>query len=201
MTHKPHRHLVPWSIQSRPTAELDQLLASGSYFARIIPSVSPNEYPAGIQPNRDFQEAPQDEDQAELIGDPRVGFDFLSGKTSVTHAALDYGWMCGYWKKTGASKLAELYDVCMDYELCGLPWLEYSARHPRAKSFLANLAKLYKGGFANDQLPLAQPIKDESERAAAALKAAGGSEQFLKLAAERKSKLGNNLLPAEASKQ
>ena len=382
------KRLVPWSIQSRPAAELDQLLASGSYFARIIPSPAPNEYPAGIQANRDFQEAPENEDLAELIGDPRIGFDFLSGKTSSPHENLiakteletlvnltvwlrdnvahgpmddkqlervagqhwlderlhafpggklaiaiqgchsatklmvdlarsvnipllsvrsldgekgdkachffsrthgglvygwggptprivyhtdmiyaragkicfpldvrtgellpaaqadqryfdacwlspamlskagfvfhlervvpekgfghtsrhkhedrqDYGWMCGYWKKEGASNLAELYDVCMDYELCGLPWVEHCAKFPRARSFLASLVKSHKGGFADDELPLALPIKDESERVAAVLKAAGGSEPFLKLAAEHKSKLGSNLLPPVASR-
>jgi hypothetical protein len=81
-------HLVPWSIQARPPIELDQLLASSSYFARLGVSKSANQYPAGIQANRDFTETPEDSGLGEWIGDPRVGYDFLSGKLSSTHQRL-----------------------------------------------------------------------------------------------------------------
>ncbi|MGA2497648.1 MAG: hypothetical protein ABSH20_07890 [Tepidisphaeraceae bacterium] len=80
--------LVPWSIQGLPPAELEHLLASSSYFARIGTCTGGNTYPAGIQPNRDFQEVPEDGGLGEWIGDPRVGYDFLSGKTSTAHTKL-----------------------------------------------------------------------------------------------------------------
>ena len=82
------KRLVPWSIQSRPAVELDELLNSSRYFARILPSKESQQYPAGIQPNRDFQEAPENDALGELNGDPRIAFDFVSGKTSATHKSL-----------------------------------------------------------------------------------------------------------------
>ena len=81
------RHLVPWSIQSRPGVELDELLNSNAYFARIGPSQG-NTYPAGIQAGRDFTDPPENEALGELISDPRIGYDFLSGKTSSAHKSL-----------------------------------------------------------------------------------------------------------------
>ncbi len=80
-------HLVPWSLQNRPAGELDELLNSNAYFSRIGPSTG-NTYPAGIQADRDFMEVPENDALGELIGDPRVGYDFLSGKTSATHKSL-----------------------------------------------------------------------------------------------------------------
>jgi len=47
------KHLVPWSIAARPSEELDVLLCSERYCARIVPSVAHQLYPAGIMPNRD----------------------------------------------------------------------------------------------------------------------------------------------------
>ena len=41
------RHLVPWSIQALPAGQMDELLNSSAYFARIGPSKG-NTYPAGI---------------------------------------------------------------------------------------------------------------------------------------------------------
>ncbi len=80
------RHLVPWSIQGRPGMELDQLLASSSYVSRIIPSS--NTYPDGIKAHRDFQNVPANESLGELNSDPRIGYDFLSGKTSASHKSI-----------------------------------------------------------------------------------------------------------------
>ena len=82
-----NRHLVPWSIQSRPGPELDMLLASSSYCARIKPA-SNNTYPAAIRAGRDFMELPEHDQLGDLNGDPRIGFDFLTGKTSATHRSL-----------------------------------------------------------------------------------------------------------------
>ena len=82
------QHLVPWSIQSDPTVELDELLGSSSYFARIARSSGGNQYPAGIQANRDFAETPENNGLGELNGDPRIGYDLLSGKRSATHKSL-----------------------------------------------------------------------------------------------------------------
>ena len=79
--------LVPWSIASRPATELDVLLAGECYFSRIKPSASAN-YPADIQANLDFQETPENSALGELNGDPRIGYDFLAGKTSATHKRL-----------------------------------------------------------------------------------------------------------------
>jgi hypothetical protein len=81
------RRLVPWSIQERPGAELDALLAGAGYVARIGPSTG-NTYPAGIQSGRDFTEAPENTGLGELNGDPRAGYDFVSGKTSASHKRL-----------------------------------------------------------------------------------------------------------------
>lgn len=82
-----NRHLVPWSIQSRPGAELDMLLASSSYCARIKPAPN-NDYPAAIRAGRDFMELPEHDQLGDLNSDPRIGFDFLTGKTSATHRNL-----------------------------------------------------------------------------------------------------------------
>ena len=82
------QHLVPWSIQSRPAVELDMLLASASYFSRIGKSKQPNQYPKGIEPGRDFRETPEDDQLGEWLGDPRVGYDFLAGKTSSARQKL-----------------------------------------------------------------------------------------------------------------
>ena len=81
------RHLVPWSIQALPAGQMDELLNSSAYFARIGPSKG-NTYPAGIQAGRDFTDPPENDTLGELIGDPRIGYDFLSGKTSATHKSL-----------------------------------------------------------------------------------------------------------------
>jgi hypothetical protein len=79
--------LVPWSIASRSATELDVLLAGEHYFSRIKPSAA-TDYPVGIQANRDFKETPENDALGELNGDPRVGYDFLSGKTSITNKRL-----------------------------------------------------------------------------------------------------------------
>jgi hypothetical protein len=80
------RHLVPWSIERRPAVELDQLLAGASYFARIKPSK--RTLPPDIQADRDFMQRPENVLTGELNSDPRIGFDFVTGKTSMTHATL-----------------------------------------------------------------------------------------------------------------
>jgi hypothetical protein len=81
------RRLVPWSIQALPAGQMDELLNSSAYFARIGPSKG-NTYPAGIQAGRDFTDPPENDGLGELIGDPRIGYDFVSGKTSATHKSL-----------------------------------------------------------------------------------------------------------------
>jgi hypothetical protein len=81
-----YKHLVPWTLKDFPEIQLEELLQSSSYVARIKPS--PNQYPEGIQPNRDFQEAPENEGLGELNGDPRIGYLFLNGKTSRRHRNL-----------------------------------------------------------------------------------------------------------------
>ena len=79
--------LVPWSIVSRPAEELDVLLAGDRYVSRILPSAT-TQYPPAIKPNRDFGETPENDALGELNGDPRIGFDFLSGKTSASRRTL-----------------------------------------------------------------------------------------------------------------
>ena len=80
------RHLVPWSIEHHPAVELDQLLAGASYFARIKPSKRTP--PPDIKADRDFMQRPENVLTGELNSDPRIGFEFVTGKTSVTHATL-----------------------------------------------------------------------------------------------------------------
>ena len=82
-----NKHLVPWSIKERPAVELDVLLASKSYFSRILPAAK-RKYPPGIEANRDFQETSENYSLGEWLGDPRVGYDFLAGKTSAAHRNL-----------------------------------------------------------------------------------------------------------------
>ena len=82
-----NRHLVPWSIQARSVPELDMLLASSGYCARIKPAPN-NEYPSSIRAGRDFIELPEHDQLGDLNGDPRIGFDFLTGKTSATRRNL-----------------------------------------------------------------------------------------------------------------
>ena len=81
-----YKHFVPWSLKDFPGVQLEELLQSSSYVARIKPSS--NQYPEGIQPNRDFQEAPENDGLGELNGDPRTGYLFLNGKTSKVHRNL-----------------------------------------------------------------------------------------------------------------
>ncbi|MBF0547650.1 MAG: hypothetical protein HQM08_24635 [Candidatus Riflebacteria bacterium] len=78
---------VPWSITSLPPVQLKLLLSSDSYFARIAPSKT-NTYPTGIQADRDFADVPENDNQGEANSDPRIGFDFVSGKTSGSHRSL-----------------------------------------------------------------------------------------------------------------
>ncbi len=78
---------VPWSIATRPGAELDELLGGGAYVARIAHSTG-NTYPEGIVPGRDFAETAANNALGELNGDPRIGYDFASGKTSLSHRRL-----------------------------------------------------------------------------------------------------------------
>ncbi len=80
-------HLVPWSIQSHPPAELEALLSSNSYFARIRPAEN-RTYPPGIAANHDFQEAAPDWSLGELTGDPLITYDFVTGRTSATHQSM-----------------------------------------------------------------------------------------------------------------
>jgi hypothetical protein len=79
-------HFVPWSIEKRPAVELDQLLRSSSYFSRIKPSN--RKLPKEIEADRDFLNTPENALDAVMIGDPRVGFDFVTGKSSSTHEKL-----------------------------------------------------------------------------------------------------------------
>jgi hypothetical protein len=81
-----HR-LVPWSLMTRPPAELAVLFSSTSYHS-IIGKSANTSYPSGIQPGRDFMEAPENNALAEFNGDPRTGFNFLTGKTSTSHTSL-----------------------------------------------------------------------------------------------------------------
>lgn len=78
--------LVPWKIENRPADELDELLNSTSYFSMIRPS-SKSE-PAGIAPLRDLQDTPENDGLQEYISDPRIGYEFLSGKTSTKQRSL-----------------------------------------------------------------------------------------------------------------
>jgi hypothetical protein len=81
-----HR-LVPWSLTTRPPAELAVFFSSTSYHS-IIGKSANTSYPSGIQPGRDFMEAPENNALAEFNGDPRTGFNFLTGKTSTSHKSL-----------------------------------------------------------------------------------------------------------------
>jgi|GEM_PF-814126 hypothetical protein len=75
-------HLVPWSVASRPPAELAVLFSSDSYHS-IIKPVQGKHYPSDIQAGRDFRETPENSGNGELNGDPRVGYRFLTGQTST----------------------------------------------------------------------------------------------------------------------
>ncbi len=79
-------HLVAWSIADRPAVELDRLLASTGYVARIKPTT--RKYPDGIEANRDFQDLPENIALGEYISDPRIGYDFVTGKTSASGRSL-----------------------------------------------------------------------------------------------------------------
>src|SRR5215471_5160462 len=79
-------HLVPWSIADRPSVELERLLASTGYVARIKPSS--RKYPDGIEANRDFQDLPENIALGEYLSDPRIGYDFVTGKTSASGTSL-----------------------------------------------------------------------------------------------------------------
>jgi hypothetical protein len=80
------RRLVPWSITARSGPELDELLSSDRYHSRIAPSKE--SYPQGIQPNSAFQQPPRISDGWDTVCDPRIGFDFLSGKNASDHLSL-----------------------------------------------------------------------------------------------------------------
>jgi len=376
------KHLVPWSIQNRPAVELDVLLASPAYFARIRPSAR-TDYPAGIKASRDFTEAPENHGLGEWLGDPRIGYDFLAGKTSTSHKRLigkteietlvnltvwmrdnldhgplddkkieraksqrwlddrlrafpgqrtaiaiegchsaakrmvdlarsvnvpllnvqsqedekadsrshffnrshggllygwggaeprilwhtdtlyaragricfpiddktgtllspeqadqryfdetwvspetlaksgfvyhlervvpekgfghnsrgkyedrfDYGWMIGYFKKKGSSKLDLLFDIVLDANLCSYTLLERQAKHPGLDGSLVGRIKQYLGDFTEDEVPLLKSAKEQSDRAATALKAIGGPEKFAVLLEQLKAARGQNLLP------
>ena len=82
------KHLVPWSITEHPADEIDELVGPFAYCARIVPCKAPPKYPPGIQANRDFQAAPENSSLVEYLGDPRVGYEFLSGKASASHQNL-----------------------------------------------------------------------------------------------------------------
>ncbi|HEY2433992.1 MAG TPA: hypothetical protein VGI12_15060 [Vicinamibacterales bacterium] len=79
-------HLVPWSIADRPAVEVDRLLASTGYVARLKPTS--RTYPDGIEANRDFQDLPENIALGEYLSDPRIGFDFVTGKTSASGRSL-----------------------------------------------------------------------------------------------------------------
>ncbi|HVS69847.1 MAG TPA: hypothetical protein VHQ47_01175 [Phycisphaerae bacterium] len=78
--------LVPWKVEDLPADELDALVSAESYFAMIKPTGQA--LPAGIQARRDFQDVSENEWLGEYISDPRIGYEFLSGKTSTTGRSL-----------------------------------------------------------------------------------------------------------------
>jgi hypothetical protein len=74
-------NLVPWQIDKLPADEIDELVCSVNYFAMINPSSAT--LPAGIQARRDLQDLTENNGLEEYLSDPRIGYEFLSGKTTV----------------------------------------------------------------------------------------------------------------------
>lgn len=85
--HVEFSHLVPWSVITRPAVELAVLFSSASYHSIILPSQTVG-YPAGIQAGQDFQGTPENHNMGELNGDPRIGYFFLTGRTSASRQSL-----------------------------------------------------------------------------------------------------------------
>lgn len=95
---------VPWSIFALPPDELAQFTSSDRYQSRIVPIYTPHSveeeesyyrtqgYPEHIRPNRDFQ-LPFRINNLEsrgigLLGDPRDGFNFMTGRNSTAGTSL-----------------------------------------------------------------------------------------------------------------
>jgi hypothetical protein len=78
--------LVPWKLEDHPVDEIDQLLCSTAYFSMIRPST--RSLPAGIAAMHDLQDVPEVDGLGEYISDPRIGYEFLSGKTSTSGRSL-----------------------------------------------------------------------------------------------------------------
>ncbi len=85
--------VVRWSILDLPQDELAELISSDRYHQRIVPTPgamgSSSDYPSHIVPNRDFQ-LPDHVNNLDaagigLLGDPRVGYNFILGMNSVSH--------------------------------------------------------------------------------------------------------------------
>jgi hypothetical protein len=84
---------VPWSILDLPSAEMQELLSSDRYHVRILNTPLASDpvpyYPAHILPLRDFQLPYRVQMTAKPIGlccDPRMGYWFIRGMHSVSHA-------------------------------------------------------------------------------------------------------------------
>ena len=79
LTHVAHAlHLeatntLPWKLSSRPDEEIQEILASERYFARIKPLPEGNDLPSGIRAGRDFQLLNEYRRSMGALCDPRVG--------------------------------------------------------------------------------------------------------------------------------
>ena len=102
-------HLVPWSLFDHPASELAEFFDSRRYHTRFPPQsavnnsvyANPQDYPTNIQAGRDFWNATTRRNAAwEAVCDPRIGYQFLSGKKSSSQANL-----------IGATEIATLKNI------------------------------------------------------------------------------------------
>jgi hypothetical protein len=106
---------------------------------------------------------------------------------------IDYGMMCGYWKKQGKSDLGEVFLLTHAYGVCGEPLLSLEANNILEGQLTDNI-KLYSGSLPASDLPAMHTMAEFSARAAAGVKALGGADQVKKRIKEYEDSRGNNLL-------
>jgi hypothetical protein len=106
---------------------------------------------------------------------------------------IDYGMMCGYWKKQGKSDLGEVFLLTHAYGVCGEPLLSLQANNILEGQLTDNI-KLYSGSLPASDLPAMHTMAEFSTRAAAGVKALGGADQVKKRIKEYEDSRGNNLL-------
>jgi len=80
------RRIVPWSLTDLLPEELDQFLASRSYFSWIAKRDA--QVPAEIRPGIDFASRPEENFSMAAICDPRDGLRFLTGENATESYSL-----------------------------------------------------------------------------------------------------------------